>query len=440
MRRIIAFVTFTALLGAASPTDPFLWLENVHGTRAMAWVHSQNARTLAVLQRDSNFPILYADALRIAQAKLSDSGTRVRGGGVYNFWQDAQHVRGIWRRTTVAEFAQASPSWTTVLDLDAIAGAEKANWVWKGAECAWPREDRCLVSLSDGGEDAVTVREYDVIAKQFVAGGFLLPQAKQRAAWENDDTLLVAREWSPGDLTASGYPFVVKRVRRGEPLSSAVEVFRGDRSDGGYGVSPIALHDGAGNTAMLLERPLSTFKSEYYIITQSGPRRLEIPLQSQPSALVAGRLIFMLQEDWHAGGTTFSQGSLVSVDLAAARSDPQHLKPSLVFAPGPREMLDSVDQTSSRLLLTTYQNVRGREWIYTPAAGGGWTKSQLDLPDNSSVFVNDADRHGESAYPHDGRLSGSTTLWQLDSATAADFGREEVTAAVRRVERRGRAT
>jgi prolyl oligopeptidase len=419
MRRIIAFVTFLALLGAASPTDPFLWLEDVHGARAMAWVQAQNARTLAVLQRDPNFPVLYSDALKIAQAKDRIPSPEFIGGSVYNFWQDAQHVRGIWRRATIAEFAQPSPSWTTILDLDAIAKAENANWFWKGAYCAWPREDRCLVSLSDGGEDAITVREYDMIDKQFVAGGFLLPRAKQRAAWETDDTLLVAREWSAGELTTSGYPFVVKRVRRGEPLSSAVEVFRGDRSDGGYGVSPIALHDGSGNTAMLIERPLSTFKSEYYLVTQSGPQRLGIPLQSQPSALIAGRLIFLLQEDWHAGDTMFAQGSLVSVDLAAARTDPQHLKPSLVFAPGPREMLDSIDQTSSRLLLTTYQNVRGREWIYTPAAGGGWTKSRLDLPDNSSIFVNDADRHGQTAYLTTASFLIPPTLWQLDATTGA---------------------
>ena len=141
--------------------------------------------------------------------------------------------------------------------------------------------------------------------------GFTLPRAKQRTAWENPDSLLVSREWSPGELTTSGYPFVVKRLERGQPLSSAVEVFRGSASDGGYGVTPLVLHDGAGDNATLIERPLSTFEAEYYLVTASGPRRLGLPLKSQPAGLVAGRLLFILQEEWSANGTVFPQGSLV---------------------------------------------------------------------------------------------------------------------------------
>jgi prolyl oligopeptidase len=418
MRRTIAFVTLFALLGASAPSDPFLWLENVHGARAMAWVRAQNARTLSVLQSDPNFAGLYADALKIAEAKDRIPSPEFIGGDVYNFWQDAQHVRGVWRRATPADYANASPAWTTVLDLDAVAKAEHANWVWKGADCVWPRENRCLVYLSDGGEDAITAREYDVTTKRFVSDGFTLPRAKQTAAWESADSLLVAREWSPGELTTSGYPYVVKRLQRGQPLSSAVEVFRGAKSDGGYGVTPIALHDGMGDTAMLIARPLATFKAEYYLMTRGGPRKLAVPLQSAPVALVADRLLFMLQEDWSVNGSTFAQGSLVSLQLAAARADPQHLQPALVYAPGPREMLDSVDQTSSRLLLTTYENVRGREWIYTPAPGGGWTKARLDLPDDSSILVNTADQHGNSAYVTTTSFLIPPTLWHVDTSNA----------------------
>jgi prolyl oligopeptidase len=415
---MIALVTLCALLGTAPPGDPFLWLEDVHGARAMAWVHAENAKTLRVLQNDPNFAGLYADALQIAEAKDRIPVPEFIAGTIYNFWQDREHVRGIWRRTTPTEFA-GTPAWTTVLDLDALAKAENANWVWKGADCVWPRENRCLVYLSDGGEDAITAREYDLSAKQFVSDGFRLPRAKQRIAWESADSLLVAREWSPGELTASGYPFVVKRLQRGQPLSSAVEVFRGAASDGGYGVTPMALHDGAGNLAMLVARPLSTFKAEYYLMLPSGPRRLGVPLQAEPAGLVAGRLLFTLQEDWSANGATFPEGSLVSVDLAAARSDPRHLKPALVYTPGPRETLDSVAQTSSQLLLTTYENVRGRAWVYTPGAGEAWAKERLDLPDDSSIVVNDADQHGESAYLTTTSFLVPSTLWHVNASNGA---------------------
>src|SRR5581483_12230723 len=149
----------TRSAAAAATSDPFLWLEELHGARAMAWVREQNAKTLAVLQNDPNFSTLYADALTIAQAKDRIPLPAFVGGQVYNFWQDSDHVRGIWRSTTPAGYAAATPDWTTVLDLDALARSENANWVWKGAICVWPRENRCMIDLSDGGEDAITARE-----------------------------------------------------------------------------------------------------------------------------------------------------------------------------------------------------------------------------------------------------------------------------------------
>jgi prolyl oligopeptidase len=416
MRSTIACIACIALFGVVAASDQFLWLEDVNGARAMAWVQDQNARTLRVLKNDPNFPGLYADAVKIVEAKDRIPTPQFVASDVYNFWQDPAHVRGIWRRTTTAQFANASPEWTTVLDLDALAASERANWVWKGSDCNWPSESRCLVYLSDGGEDAITAREYDMRAKQFVPGGFTLPKAKQTTAWESDDSLLVSREWSSGELTASGYPFIVKRVTRGQPLADAVEVFRGAKSDGGYGVTPIALHDGAGNTAVLIARPLSTFNAEYYLVTASGPQKLGLPLQSQPVGLLAGRLLFTLQEDWTANGSSFAQGSLVAIDLAGASADPATLKPTLVYAPGPRETLDSVGQTSSHLVVTTYENVRGRAWIYTPGAGGGWTKQRLDLPDNSTIVVNDTDQHGEGAYLTTTSFLTPPSLWQLDAA------------------------
>jgi prolyl oligopeptidase len=439
MRRTFAFVASLAILSAlaaratfavaqttspattSSASDPYLWLEDVHGARAMAWVKTENAKTLAVLQKDPNFAGLYADALRIAQATDRIPIPEFLGapGQIYNFWQDDNHVRGIWRHTSQTDYATSTPTWTTALDLDALAKAENANWVWEGANCNWPSLQRCLLSLSDGGEDAITVREFDLATGQFVKDGFVLPRGKQSADWQDANTLLVSREWSPGDLTASGYPFIVKRVKRGAPLSSAVEVFRGAKTDGGYGVFPFTLHDGAGHTAIFIGRPLSTFKAEYYVMTPSGPQKMNLPLESQVSGLIAGRLLVTPQQDWTINGTTFTEGSLVSLDLAAVMADPQNLKPTLVYAPGPRETLDGVSTTSSRALLTTYENVRGRGWVYTPAANGGWSKQRLDLPDNASIAVVDADLRSESAFLSVTSFITPTTLWQLDAGSGS---------------------
>ncbi len=398
-------------------TDPFLWLEDVHGARAIAWVKAENAKTLAVLQTDPRFAALHAQALRIAQAKDRIPAPTIINGQVYNFWEDKDHIRGIWRRTSMSDYASASPAWTTALDLDALARAENANWVWKGADCAWPAETRCLVFLSDGGEDAITVREFDLVSGTFMKDGFILSRGKQTTAWEDPDTLLVSREWSPGDLTTAGYPFIVKRLKRGQPLSDAVEIFRGAKTDGGYGVSPVALYDGAGNRATIIWRPLSTFESEFYLVTPGGVHKLNVPQRSQPSGLVAGRLLFTLQESWLVDGTTFPQGSLVSLDLAATTADPANLKPALVYAPGPRETLEEVQQTNSRLVLATYENVRGRAWVYAPLPGGGWSKQLLDLPDDSSIGINSTDDRSNDAYLTVTSFLIPPTLWQLDAGT-----------------------
>src|SRR6185312_12694276 len=152
--RLLTLVAAVALLAAAGPADPFLWLEDVHGARAQAWVAAENAKTLAVLQRDPRFARFYAAALAVNDAKDRIPYPDVVRGRIYNFWRDAAHVRGIWRTTTIAEYAKAAPAWTTLLDLDALAETERKNWVWQGADCDSPSGERCLISLSEGGEDA----------------------------------------------------------------------------------------------------------------------------------------------------------------------------------------------------------------------------------------------------------------------------------------------
>ena len=146
---------------------------------------------------------------------------------MFNFWRDGAHPHGIWRWTTEASYGTPQPKWTTVLDIDSLGKAEGKNWVWKGSNCLEPEERLCLLNLSDGGEDAVTVREFDLGTGQFVPDGFVLPLSKQDVTWIDANTVLVARDWGPGTMTASGYPFVVKRLARGQAVDQAVEVFRG---------------------------------------------------------------------------------------------------------------------------------------------------------------------------------------------------------------------
>ena len=233
-----------------APEDPFLWLEEVEAERSLTWVRERNARSLGVLQGDPRYSTLHAAALEIVNASDRIPAPSFLGDRITNFWQDPTHVRGIWRTTTLASYRTSDPQWTTVLDVDALARAENANWVYRGANCLPPAYRYCLVSLSDGGKDAVSVREYDSHERRFIAGGLSLPEGKQSVAWLDRNTWLVAREWTPGEVTGSGYAYVVKRVTRGQPLDRAREVFRGKATD--VSASGFTLRDADGMVRAVL--------------------------------------------------------------------------------------------------------------------------------------------------------------------------------------------
>ena len=412
---LLAALCATARGAGADAGDPYIWLEDVDGERAMHWVRAENQKTLGVLEKDPRFATLHAQALALAEASDRLPTPVFIGGEVYNFWQDADHVRGIWRRTSLPDYRKPEPRWQTVLDLDALAAADSANWFWTGANCVRPAERHCLVALSDGGEDAITVREFDVGTAQFVPGGFALPKSKQNVVWLDADELLVARDRGAGTMTTSGYAFVVKALHRGQPLSEARELFRGTPQD--VGVELATLDDGSGHRASVILREITTFETELYLVTATGPVRLPLPLKSQVDALVAGRLLVTLNEDWKVNGASLAQGSLVSIDLAAARADPQHLAPVPVYVPGPRESLGEVLATRSSLVVTTYENVRGRAAVYTPVAGGGWSRRALPLPDMASIVVVTADSRSEQAVLNVTSFLTPPAYWLVDAAS-----------------------
>lgn len=423
MRRSLVLLTVAVAaaglsgVNAATSEDPYLWLEDVSSPKALEWVEAHNAKSTSVLQADPRYERFYRQALDIAQAKDRIPVGEFLGGQIYNFWQDEDHVRGIWRRTSPESYASGKPEWETVLDLDALASSEKANWVWKGVQCARPSEKRCLISLSDGGEDAVTIREFDLPTKSFVKGGFTLPKGKQRVDWQDENTLLVSREWKKGDLGRTGYPFIAKRLRRGQRLAAAVEVYRGSPKDGGYGVTPFVLRDGENRTLAVVDRPIDTFSHETYVLTSKGARRVAIPAKSDLSDLVSGRVIIHNREDWSVGGKRFPAGSVLSVDLAQLKADPAHVKPTIIYAPAAQEALQNVSSSKDVLLVDILHNVRGRTFAYHPVKGGGWTHSALALPENSTVSIASTSSTDNRALIGVTNFLTPPSLWLADAST-----------------------
>jgi prolyl oligopeptidase len=376
--------------------DKYQWLEDVNGERSMAWVNAENARSAKVLQADPHFDVLAETALKVLESPTRLASPNFRVGTIYNTWQDAQHVRGILRRTSLDSYLTDKPDWNTVIDYDALAVQDNEKWVAHGLNCLYPGDGLCLVVLSAGGEDADTLREFDLRTGKFVEGGFVLPHSKQNVAWVDKDTLLVARNWGPDTMTQSGYPFVVKLWKRGTPLDQAKEVYRGTPSDVSAG--PGTIHDSQGHSAVILERGVDFFNREVSLYTPEGVKKIHVPGKSDIDGMLDGQIILELNEDWKPEGhsTTYKQGTFVALDLEAVKKDPVHLKPTVIFKPTAEEFGQEAAVTKNHLILTTLDHVQGRAYIYSHGPKNTWTSQKLEIPDNLSVSiesVNTSDDH-----------------------------------------------
>jgi len=407
----VILLAITPTFAAAQTSDPYLWLEKVDSQRALNWVRQQDAASLKRLESDPNYKPFYNTALKLAEAKDRIPEPSLIGGQVYNFWQDASHVQGIWRRTSLTDYRTATPHWATVLDLDALSKQEHKNWVWKGASC-WTPEDRlCLVSLSGGGEDAVTTREFDLASTRFVPGGFTLPRAKQEFAWENRDTLIVATDWGPGSMTASGYPFIVKRLRRGQTLAQATEIYRGKPQD--VSVEIDGLVDGQGDHAVVLQRGIDFFRSETRLVTPDTTVKLDLPEKLDIDGLLRDRLIVTLNQSFPAGSGTIPAGSLAALDLTNPDAPLQQ-----IFVPGPRQTIDEASTSKDELIAAVYDNVRGRAMVFEPGASG-WSARTLDLPDNSSIYLVDSNVRDDRVFIEAQSFLQPSALYLSDLTTSS---------------------
>ncbi|MFN3463978.1 MAG: prolyl oligopeptidase family serine peptidase [Terricaulis sp.] len=367
---------------AMTGEDPYLWLEEVEGERALAWVREQNARSLPTLENDPRYPQLLADATALATSRDRLPLGGIFEGYYFNFWQDENHVRGIYRRARLDAFARdGNPQWETVLDIDAIAAAENANWVFKGIDCL-EGTTLCLVSLSDGGKDATTYREYDLATRSFVPNGFVVPEAKSGVTWLDRNNLLVATDWGQENgsstMTESGYPFVVKRWTRGTPLASATELMRGQPTD--VGVFGGVLQDTDGRRVPIAVEADTFFESTNYRLDGATPQRINLPAKSSIQGLYQGYLIATLQEAWRG----HPQGALIAYPLSETGSENPNI--TVLFAPNARQSIEGVSITRDAIIVAGYENVRGR-LLRIARNGNAWATTTIALPENGSVTM-----------------------------------------------------
>lgn len=424
--------------------DDHLALEQVDGAEAMAFVAEENRKSLAILTGDPRYETFRAEAQAILTATDRIPTPSFLGDGVGNFWQDATNPKGVWRRTALDSYRTATPHWETLLDIDALSKAEGRDWVFKGADCLAPDETRCLINLSDGGKDAVVVREFDLTTKRFVEGGFSLPEGKHRIEWLDRDTLLVATDFGAGTMTESGYPFIVKTLKRGQTLAQATEVYRGEQGDGGYGVSPAVYRDKDGKvTAVIISRPLDTFRSETWQLVDGRPVRLELPARVSVHGVLNGKLVFTAEEAWSRRGKDRKAGDLLAEVLevlhpATATGDFVFTNASdVIFRPEARQAVADVRVLSDRVVVSYTDNVRGRAAVFQDRGEWGWPRTDIAVPDNLAVGLGDSSKsRGEVFVSTQGFLvpptlsladAGAGTLITLKSAPAKFDASRDVT-------------
>ncbi|MFC9294212.1 prolyl oligopeptidase family protein [Streptomyces sp. NPDC057011] len=389
-----------------SDEDPYLWLEDITGEAALGWVRERNAETVAALAGAPGFKVLETGIREV----LDDDG-RIpyvvrRGRHLYDFWQDADHVRGLWRRTTLEEYRKDRPAWEPVLDLDALAGAEGEKWAWAGSRVLGPEYHRALVLLSRDGADACVVREFDLETREFVAGGFEVEEAKTTIGWIDRDHVWVGTDFGPGSMSGSGYPLQVRRWRRGTPLAEAELVYEGRSSD----MSASGWHDDTpGFERDFVHRQIDFWNHELFLLPDDGtagsPLKVDVPDDADASVhrewlLVAPKSPWLGHE----------AGSLLAFDFDAFRAGEREA--AVLFTPDERTALAGWSWTRHHLILTTHADVSSRMEILTPGPGtGGWHRAPLaDVPplSTASVTCTDPDVSDEYFVDVSGYLQPST--------------------------------
>ncbi|AGB20957.1 serine protease, S9A family peptidase [Mycobacterium sp. JS623] len=393
--------------------DPYLWLEDITGDDQLDWVRKHNEPTLAELGGD-RFEQMRIEALEILDTDARIPYVRRRGEYLYNFWRDAQNPRGLWRRTTLDSYRTEQPQWDVILDIDALAEADDENWVWAGADVIEPDYTLALIELSRGGADATVVREFDMEKREFVTDGFQLPEAKSALSWEDHDTVLVGTDFGPGSLTESGYPRIVKRWRRGQPLEAAQTLFSGDPADvsagGGWDRTP-------GFERLWITRHIDFFNFERYELRGDELIRIDVPTDSNIS-LHREWLLIRPRNDWAVGTTIYPAGCLLAANYDEFIAGTAEL--TVVYEPDEHSTLESFAWMKEHLVLVSLVDVASRVELVTT---GSWRRVPIEgIPPNTHTVVVDVDDYGDEMFlDSSGFTMPSRLLWGRAGSEMAEI-------------------
>jgi len=413
---LAAALVFTAAPIAAQESDaedPYIWLEEIQGERALAKVDQWNADTEAVLTAQAEYPLAKAWARQILddtrQIAMPDA---IMGDQVTNLWRDADNPRGLWRTATLESYLAGAPEWRTLIDVDQLGEDEGESWVWHGANCLAPEYTRCLVSLSPGGTDADVVREFDIATGAFVEGGFTLPEAKSNVAWYDENTLFVGTDEGAGSLTDSGYPRLVKLWERGTDFAQARLIAEGEQTD--ISMSGFSVLDGETRWRFVRRGP-DFWTGEYSLVAEDGSLiALPLPRDAGFEAVLDGHVIAKMNSlQVSSAGWSAPMGALVAwslADIAAGRS----VAPTVIFRPSETQAVEDVAASETKLWVKVLDDVSGKLIELTPGAEG-WAQRTMDLPANSTIQIAETSGKGDTAFVTVESMLTPPTLYAVPS-------------------------
>jgi prolyl oligopeptidase len=360
--------------------DPFVWLEEVASPQVRAWVEARNAETRQALC-DDRFEQDRSALLAILNASDRIPWVHQRGRHLYNFWQDEQNPKGLWRRATLASYRGSAPEWEIVLDLDVLAKAEGEDWVWRGCVSLPPAHRQGLLQLSRGGSDAVVIREFDLADKRFVEGGFFLPEAKGGAAWLHENTLLVSSALGGEPFqTTSGYARTVRRWSRGVPFEEAPVVFECERSE--MVAWAWREHSPTHPRTCFIQRP-DFFHNVFYVEDRDGARRqVDIPTDAY-LYIERNWLVLNLRSDWSAAGQSYRAGALLVTDIDALLAGKRDF--TVLFEPTPTCFLQHFAAAGNTIAFKVLDNVRSRVLLARYQDGSWRTEPVAGFPEMATV-------------------------------------------------------
>ncbi|MBU13993.1 MAG: S9 family peptidase [Gammaproteobacteria bacterium] len=396
----------TTPLTAAEPEsgpnleDPFIWLEEVEGEEALTWAAEQNALSIPRLQGDSRF-----EGIRDAIETVLTSDDRIPSPGlvngqVYNFWQDDEHIRGLLRRTSLDSYHSDNPQWETVIDIDLLATVENANWVYKGRICLPGNPSRCLLRLSDGGKDAVVLREFDLENKNFVDGGFSVDEAKTNVDWVDANTLIIGTDFGPGSVTTSGYARTLRLWRRGTDINDAEQIIEVGLEDMSVGINTVAEDDA--RYSFVTRRP-DFFTEQNWLVTPDGAlAEIPFPIDVNLQGVFGDRLIALMRSDWSpTEDVTYPAGSLIAMDLASSISNSVATEVSVILDPNVNDELDAISAvaiTRDSIYISALKDVSGKLLRVRSGAGAepAWSVATIELPENGAIRLVSADDYSDT--------------------------------------------